>query len=248
MGDDFSKVSTTKIQGSVDIPRWRLGASVGYALLANNVYYDSLGIARQNETPMSVLTATLDKDFVIADFVHLDHRLLFQLSSNPDVLPLPTLAARLRYYIQFNIVRADVMKMQIGADMWANTPWYAPSYNPVTGTFMNQQTHKYTNGPALDLFINVQWKRACIFVKWENTGRGWPMPMGQRDCFSAQNYITTDREIKLGIYWPFYTMSGKNATLSSKAGSGMGGGGGGGGLGGMMGGLRGAMGNMGGGM
>ena len=248
MGDDFSKVSTTKIQGSVDIPRWRLGASVGYALLANNVYYDSLGIARQNETPMSVLTATLDKDFVIADFVHLDHRLLFQLSSNPDVLPLPTLAARLRYYIQFNIVRADVMKMQIGADMWANTPWYAPSYNPVTGTFMNQQTHKYTNGPALDLFINVQWKRACIFVKWENTGRGWPMPMGQRDYFSAHNYITTDREIKLGIYWPFYTMSGKNATLSSKAGSGMGGGGGGGGLGGMMGGLRGAMGNMGGGM
>ena len=245
LGEDVSKVSTTQVQGSVDIPRWHFRASAGYSLLANNIYYDSLGVARQNDTPMSILSATLDKEFVIADFVHLDHRLLFQLTSNPEVVPLPLLAARLRYYIQFNIVRADVMKMQIGADIWANTPWYAPSFNPVTGTFMAQKNHLYTNGPALDLFVNVQWKRACIFVKWENGGRGWPMPMGQRDYFSAHRYITTDREIKLGIYWPFYTMSGKQGTLSSKAGSGMGmGGGGGGGLGGMMGGLRGATGGM----
>ena len=274
LGEDFSKVSTTKVQGSVDIPRWRLAASAGYALLAHNIYYDSLGVARQNAEPMSVLSATLDKDFVIADFLHLDHRLLFQLSSNQEVLPLPTLAARLRYYIQFNIVRADVMKMQIGADIWANTPWLAQGYNPVTGTFMAQKKHeltqkdpetgevlrdpvtkkpvmthdymRYTNGPAFDVFLNVQWKRACIFVKWENAGMGWPMPMGKRDYFSADNYISTDRQVKIGIYWPFYTMSGRNATLSSKAGSGMGGGGG-GGLGGMMGGLRGATGGMGGG-
>ena len=274
LGDDWKKVSTTRIQGSVDIPRWRMAASAGYALLANNIYYDSLGVARQNAEPMSVLMATLDKDFVIADLLHLDHRLLFQLSSNQEVLPLPTLAARLRYYIQFNIVRADVMKMQIGADIWANTPWLVQDYNPVTGTFMAQRKHEFTqkdpetgeivkdpktnkpvmvhdylrstNGPAFDVFLNVQWKRACIFVKWENAGMGWPMPMGKRDYFSANNYISTDRQVKIGIYWPFYTMSGRNETLSSKAGSGMGGGGG-GGLGGMMGGLRGATSGMGGG-
>ena len=201
---------------------------------------------------MSVLSAFLGKNFVIADFFHLDNRLLFQLSSNQEVLPLPLLAANLRYYMQFNIVRADVMKMQIGADVRFNTPWLAPSYNPVTGTFMAQGLHdfkqtdpetnkevtvsdylKYTNGPVIDLFLNVQWKRACLFVKWENTGRGWPM--AKRDYFTADRYINTDRQIKLGIYWPFYTMSGKKTTLSSKAGSGMGGGMG-GGLGGMMGG------------
>ena len=93
---------------------------------------------------------------------------------------------------------------------------------------------QYTNGPVFDLFMNVQWKRACIFVKWENTGRGWPM--AKRDYFTADRYTYTDRQIKLGIYWPFYTMSGKQTTLSSKAGSGLGGGMGGGGLGGMLGG------------
>jgi hypothetical protein len=238
--EDFGKVSTTKVQGSIDIPKWRMSASAGYALLANNIYYDTLGIARQHAEAMSVLTAALRKDFVIADFLHLDHSLLFQLSSDQAVLPLPLLAMNLRYYIQFNIVRADVMKMQLGADLRANTPWYAPYFNPVTGTFMAQDKTRYSNGPVFDLFMNVQWKRACIFVKWQNTGRGWPMT--KRDYFTADRFIGTDREIKLGIYWPFYTMSGKNATLSSKAGSGMSGGGGGrggGGLGGMMGNLRG---------
>lgn len=39
--NDFGKISTTKIQGSLNIPRWRIGARVGYALLSGNVYYDS---------------------------------------------------------------------------------------------------------------------------------------------------------------------------------------------------------------
>ena len=54
---------------------------MGYALLANNVYYDTLGIVRQNATPMSVLSAALTKDFAFGP-VHLDNRALLQFSSN----------------------------------------------------------------------------------------------------------------------------------------------------------------------
>ena len=36
--NDFSKVSTTRIQGSLDFPKWKIYASAGYALLANNIY------------------------------------------------------------------------------------------------------------------------------------------------------------------------------------------------------------------
>ena len=181
----------------------------GYALLGNNIYYGTDGAIRQNTTPMSVMTAYLRKDFRLWKF-HLDHRALFQLSSNPDVLPLPTFALNLRYYLQFDVVR-DVMQMQIGADGRFTTEWYAPAYNPAVGVFHNQNQEKYGNCPDIDVFVNIQWKRACIFIKVENIGMGWPND--RADYFSAHHYINTQRAIKMGIFWPFYIQPGRNAKV-----------------------------------
>ena len=223
--NDFSKVSATRIQARLDIPRWRLSAQVGYALLANNVYYDTLAIARQNTTPMSVLSAALTKDFVLGP-VHLENSALFQLSSNQDVLPLPMLALNLRWYVQLNIVDPKVLQMQLGANVRYNTLWYAPAYNPVAGVFYLQKEEKYGNTPVFDVFVNMQWKKCCIFVKMENAGKGWPM--NSHDYFTAHHYIQAPGMIKVGVSWPFYPRLGKMKTLSERASSGLGGGGGGG--------------------
>lgn len=214
--NEFSKISTTKVQGEISIPKWRLRASVGYSLLANNIYYDTLGIVRQNTAPMSILSARLDKDFVIADLFHLDHKVLFQMSSNEDVVPLPKVALNIRYYIQFTIQK--VLQMQIGANGFYTTPWYMPGWNPEVGVFYNQKKEKYGNSPYFDVFINMQWKRACIFVKLENAGQGWPMD--KADYFSAHHYIRTQRAIKIGFFWPFYIQPGRPKGNSSSSGGG----------------------------
>ena len=221
--NDFSKVSTTRIQARLDIPRWRLSARVGYALLANTVYYDTLGVVRQHTDPMSVLSAALTKDFVLGP-VHLENSALFQLSSNQDVLPLPMLALNLRWYVQLNIVDPKVLQMQLGANVRYNTLWYAPAYNPVAGVFHLQKEEQYGNTPVFDVFVNMQWKKCCIFVKMENAGKGWPMT--SHDYFTAHHYIQAPGMIKVGVSWPFYPMLGKVKTLSERASSGLGGGGG----------------------
>ena len=217
--NDFSKVSTTRIQGRIDIPRWRLDATVGYALLANNVYYDTLGIVRQNTKPMSVISASLRKDFVFGP-MHLDNRVLIQYSSEPDIVPVPTVAANLRWYAQFVVQRDEtktrnIMEMQIGINAFYNTSWYAPAWNPALGVFHNQNVNLYNNGPYFDIFMNIQWKRCCIFVKYQNFGRGWPLR--KRDYFTADHYIyTTDGTdgLKFGIFWPFYITTEKHSEHS----------------------------------
>ena len=237
--NDFSKTSTTRIQASLDFPKWKIYASAGYALLANNIYYDSLGVIRQNKEAMSVLTAALRKDFHLG-VLRLENSVLFQLSSNEEVVPLPKLAANLRWYIQFPVVREDVLKLQIGVDGYYNTSWYAPGFNPVTGNFYNQREEQYGNTPRFDAFMNLQWKQACIFLKMENVGEGWPTK--KHDYFSAHHYIHPPRIFKFGITWPFYPSLGSARKMSDRASSGLGGGGsssGGGrsgGLGGMLGG------------
>jgi hypothetical protein len=218
--NDFDKVSTTKLSAHLEIPKWDMGLDAGYALLDKNIYYDSLGIVRQNATPMSILSLGLSKNFTLFKVIHLDHKALFQVSSNDEVIPLPMVALNLRYYFQFNVVK-DVLKMQVGVNALYNTKWYAPGYNVESGTFTNQREEKYGNCPYLDAFVNMQWKRACIFIKLENAGLGWPMD--KADYFSANHYIRPQRALKFGIYWPFYTQSTKNASVSGKVGSGIGG-------------------------
>ena len=218
--NEFRKTSETKLQARLDIPKWKVSAEVGYALLDGNIYFDSLAVVRQNTSPMSVLSASLSKDFAFGP-LRMDNRLLFQVSSNQDVVPVPTLAANSRLYLQFDISKGT-MKMQLGGDVWYNTLYYSPAWNPAVGVFYNQKQTQYHNGPVIDAFINVQWKRACIFLKAENVGQGWPME--KNDYFSAHHYIRTQRALKFGVYWPFYLQPFQNQKV--KAGSGLSSGGG----------------------
>ena len=217
--NDFGKISTTKVEAFLDIPRWDLSASFGYGLLDNNIYFDNQGIVQQNTDPMSVMTATLKKNFTLWK-VHLDHDALFQLSSNQNVLPLPMLALNLRYYLQFDVVK-NVMQMQIGANGRYTTKWYAPAYNPVLGVFHNQDIEQYGNCPYVDVFVNIQWKRACIFLKAVNINMGWPNK--SVDYFSAAGYIAPQRAFKFGIHWPFYILPGRGKTSNNAGGRGAGG-------------------------
>ena len=215
--NNFSKISETRLEASLSIPRWDMAASFGYGLLSNNIYYDTEGIVRQNTQPMSVMTAMLKKDFIVWK-IHFDHQALLQLSSNQNVVQLPLLALNFKYYMQFDVVK-NVMQMQIGANGTYTTEWYAPSYNPVLGVFHNQETRKYGNCPYIDAFVNIQWKKAAIFIKAINLNMGWPNK--SVDYFTAAGYIAPQRAVKFGITWPFWVRPGKAVTTgTSRPGSG----------------------------
>ena len=196
----------TSLNAFIDVPYWDFSASATYGLVKNYVYYDETAMPAQNGELMNVLSVKLQKDFHIGTFLHLENQLLYQHSSMPDIVPVPDLAVNLRWYFQFVLQRNEnkdkILEMQVGANAFYNTAWHSPGWNPVMGVFHNQTANLYNNGPYFDAFVNFQWKRACIFIKVENAGQGWPME--KADYFSADNYIVTQRSIKLGIFWPFY--------------------------------------------
>lgn len=197
--NNFEKTAQTKIEARLDIPDWGMEAFAGYSLLKNNTYFDSTSVIRQNTEAMSVFTAYLSKNIKIWK-LHLDNKILFQTSSNEKVVPLPKLSLNLRYYLQLDVVK-NVLTAQLGANASFMTKYYAPGYSPALGVFYNQRTEKIGNTPYIDLFANLQWKRASIFVKYINMAQGWP----DGDYFSAFRYIRSQKAFKLGIHWPFYT-------------------------------------------
>lgn len=197
--NDFGKTSTTKAEAFLDIPKWRLEASFSYGLVSNYLYNDTLGIIRQHDGLINVMSGYVRKDFKLWKF-HLDNKILFQYSSNRDVLPLPMLTFHMRYYLELEAVR-NVLTVQIGADATMNTPYYAPAYNPALGTFQLQTRELIGYNPYIDVFLNMQWKRVNIFIKVINVGQGWP---DGGNMFSAYHYIRPYRGFKVGIHWPFY--------------------------------------------
>lgn len=197
--NDFGKTSTTKVEASLDIPKWDMEAYFGYALVNNYLYNDTLGIARQNTGLINVMSAYLRKDFKIWWF-HLDNQILFQYSSDMNTLPLPMLTFHLRYYIEMEAVK-NVLTVQLGADARMNTPYYVPAYNPALGTFQLQTREQVGYNPYIDIFLNLQWKRVNIFLKVINVGEGWPTGASS---FSAYHYVRPSLGFKFGIHWPFY--------------------------------------------
>ena len=196
--NDFDKTTETRIEGKLDIPDYKMELFFGYSLLKNNIFLDSLGNAAQNGEAMSVMTAYLRKDFRLWKF-HLDHKILFQLSSKNEIVPLPKLALNLRYYLEAPLVK-NVLTAQLGAEATFNTKYNVPAYSPALGLFYNQQSEEYGENPYLDVFVNLQWKRASIFVKYVNAAQNWP----ESDYFSACRYLKPQTALKFGVHWPFY--------------------------------------------
>ncbi len=92
------------------------------------------------------------------------------------------------------------MDMQVGANGIMYTKYYLQAYEPDLGVFYNQTTQKWGSSPYVDAFVNIQWKRACVYVKYCNVLQS----VTRGDYFSAMDYIRPTAALKFGIYWPFY--------------------------------------------
>jgi len=195
--NNFIKYFENRIEADFEIPDWKLRLGAGYSIKTNGLYYDEKGIIRQSDHGVNVFSAFLEKNFKLWLF-HLDNRILYQTTSDDIVTPLPTLSLNLRYYIQFTVVK-NAMDMQIGANGTYYTTYYAPGYMPDLGVFYNQRNETLGNTIYLDPFVNMQWKRVSVFIKYTNAMMGKP----SKDHFSCYGHIRPQKFLKFGVFWPF---------------------------------------------
>ena len=194
----FDKTIETKIEAGLRIPDWDLKAGISNSLIKSPVFFDTTAIARQSDDIVNILALTVEKNFK-AWLVHFDNRVLFQISSNNSIIPLPALSFNSAIYLEVEAVK-NVLTAQIGGEVYFNTRYYAYGYNPAAGAFHIQRTRETGNYPNIDVFINMKWKKATLYIKFINVAEGWP----NNDYFSALGYIKPLRTLKFGLSWPFY--------------------------------------------
>lgn len=205
--NSFSKEQTYKIKGGIRIPTKRFELSGGIHMLENYIYWNTdnsipnntLYAPAQSSDFIQILDLRLKQHFVLGR-IHSFNEAVYQLSSNEDVVPLPTLALFNSTYYQNTLF--NVLHFQLGFDVHYNTAYYAPNYIMTTGQFhvQGENKQKIGNYPFVDVFANIQLKRARIYVKFDHVNQGYP----QTGFFHAVDYATNPRSLKFGVSWNFY--------------------------------------------
>jgi hypothetical protein len=196
---NFDRVVDTRLEVRLEVPSIALDMGVRQAIVSKYIFFNKEALPEQINGSVSVSSLFFKKDIAIGH-LHIDGQVLFQKSSNEDVLPLPTVAVNAGVYYQFNIVK-NVLKSQLGVDVQYNKAYYAYAYNPAVGQFHMQDKRKIGDYPWLDAFANFKWKRAAIFIKVRNLGEGLA---GPNDYFSALHYPRVPLQLQYGLSWSFY--------------------------------------------
>lgn len=216
--NDLSKIMRTRVEGRLNIRKWGTSLRAGVENIKNYTYLDNASITvtnnegkvtsyknnavvKQDGNNIQVFTAMWEQKLKAGIF-HLDTEMVFQKSSNEDVLPLPKLSAYANLYLKAALVK-NVFNVELGADARYFTKYYAPDYSPVMGQFYLQNPNdKIEIGgyPMINVYANLQWKRTRIFIMMYHINQG----SGDSNYFLAPHYPINPKMLKLGISWNFF--------------------------------------------
>jgi hypothetical protein len=195
--NDFESVYRTHLGGTFAIPTRSLSLNVSVENITQYIYFDSLAMPKQYSGNIQVLALNLKKDFRFGKFT-LENNLVYQVSSNTEVLPLPNLT--LFHNLYYDDKWFSVLSVQFGANVRYNTAYYAPSYMPATGQFYSQSKTKIGNYPVVNVYLNCHLKRTRFFLEYYHLNNMFM----KGAYYSMPNYPIAPANMKLGISWNFY--------------------------------------------
>jgi hypothetical protein len=198
----LSDVQQLKLAGSLTNDDYKVTLGINSINVDNYIYFDENANSTQTSVPVSVLALYLKKRFDIWKIVW-DNNVHYQVSDRIKEVSIPNLSVYSSLYldhvIRFNFTNGAIY-LQIGADVFYNTNYFAYSFMPSFEQYYIQDVTKIGNYAFIDPFLNVRIKRTRVFLKYENIGA---MFMKKR-YYSAINHPRNLGILKFGLFWTFY--------------------------------------------
>lgn len=195
--NNFKKQHEVVIKGNIDYERFGIAAGVDYALLANYLYNNSEGTPDQYESEFSVFGIWAKKEFKFWRFGS-QLKVNWQELSNETALHLPAISGYGNIFYHHYLFK--VMEIQLGAEIYYNTKFYADNYNVSTNQFYYQKETEIGGFPMVNAFANAKLKRTSAFIRIYNVTADY----GKGDYFGAPKYPLDKMAIRFGFYWSFY--------------------------------------------
>ena len=111
-----------------------------------------------------LLQGRVNLNLKLTRWLHYDMQHHLQYSTDQDQIRVPLFATKNSIYADFNLFH-NVLHTQVGFDIRYHTLYMADGYDPILGVFYRQNDVEVGNYLWADFFINLQVKRASIYVK-----------------------------------------------------------------------------------
>ncbi|MGC3979239.1 MAG: putative porin [Paludibacteraceae bacterium] len=193
----FDKIYRTTIGGIFSLPTRKTLLKIDIENAKNVVYFNEKALPEQHKSNIQIVSADLKQDFSFSKFT-LENHVVYQLSSNNDVIPLPTFSLFHNFYYLNTWFK--VLKTQLGVNVRMHTAYYAPQYMPATGQFYVQKETRIGNYPLMNLYANFHLKQARFYFEYYHINHLFM----KGDYFSMPNYPLNPNIFKMGLSWNFY--------------------------------------------
>lgn len=193
--NDFGKTRTVEAGARLQIPWTRTEIGARLANIQNYVYFNSLSLPSQHTGSLQVVSLSLSQKLT-AGIWNWDNSIIWQLSSDSDINPLPALTVYSNMYLGFTAFR--VLKLQIGVDCDYYTSYYGLDYQPATMTFHVQEKDsrvKVGNYPLLNAYATARLYKVRFYVLYSHMNQGW----FSKNYFSLPHYPINPARLMLGL-------------------------------------------------
>ncbi len=195
----YEKTNTTLRVGIEEMQNYTY-FGMNYDKGENNVTNLTAGVF-QNSGNINVMMAQLHQNFRLGP-LNWENVIIYQNSSNKDVLPLPTWNIFTNLYLKFKV--AKVLGVELGADAIWFSKYYAPDFCPAINTFAVQQNAdsrvELGGYPWVDVYANMVLKKVRFFLMMSHVNAD----SGNRMRFLAPHYPTNSNVLHFGVSWVFY--------------------------------------------
>jgi len=172
--------------------------NASYTRLTNYVYLNKNVLPQQYPDGLNVIAGHVSKEFRIKHWITTVYAAGQKIT--PDsVLQLPELIGKLTLCYDA-VLFQNALHAQLGVSGTYHSQWFQDAYMPALRSFYRQNNYVSGNYPYLDAFLNLNIKRARIFLKYEHFNAGL---MGY-DYLVVPDYPQADAAIKFGISWLFF--------------------------------------------
>lgn len=196
--DNMKKEFRTRVEGEINIKRWRTRLLFGMENIQNYTYLNGDAVPEQASSGIQVLNAMLRQDFKLG-ILHLDNEVNWQQSTGSE-LPLPTLSLYHNLYIDAYLAKR-VLRLQLGVDVRYFTKYKAPAYTPAIGQFHLQSPDDQVDiggYPILTAYINFHLKQTRFFVQM------YHLNQSTGNYFLTPHYPINPSILKFGLSWNFF--------------------------------------------
>jgi hypothetical protein len=195
---EFDNTLAFDIQGRVGLPKRKISLGVKFRNVTNYVYLNEICSPTQFSGNVQVLAVDLAASLRAWRF-YLDADVVYQLSSNKDVLPLPDLALYGNFYYKDKFFK--VLTVQLGASVRYHTQYYGNAYMPALGQFYLQKDMLIGGYPEVSVYGNFHLKTVRFFVQYYHLNRGL---FGGMNSMSMPNYPINPATLQFGLSWNFW--------------------------------------------